>query len=77
MYTPDGLGNYRALWTRDFTYMVENAGDLIPKKDIENGIEYLLAGAADDGWIPDRVGPSGKACYTAGGPGLLQITILL
>lgn len=23
---PDGKGNYRALWTRDFAYMVEHAG---------------------------------------------------
>jgi hypothetical protein len=32
LYTPDGKGNYRALWTRDFAYMVEGAGDLLPSK---------------------------------------------
>ena len=34
MYTPDGKGNYPSLWTRDFAYMVESAGDLIPEDDI-------------------------------------------
>ena len=68
MYTPDGVGNYCALWTRDFTYMVENAIDLIPSEDIENGINYLLAGADENGWIPDRVEADGTARYTAGGP---------
>ena len=29
IHTPDGIGNYKALWTRDFYYMVEYAGDLI------------------------------------------------
>ena len=29
IYTPDGVGNYKALWTRDFYYMVEYAGDLM------------------------------------------------
>ena len=26
LYTPDGMGNYPCLWTRDFAYMVEYAG---------------------------------------------------
>ena len=68
MYTPDGVGNYCALWTRDFTYMVENAGDLIPAGDIEDGIQYLLDGADENGWIPDRVEADGTLRYTAGGP---------
>ncbi|MCP5516634.1 MAG: acetylxylan esterase [Verrucomicrobiales bacterium] len=68
-YTPDGKGNYRALWTRDFTYMVENAGDLIPEADVEACIQALVAGIREDGAAPDRVRPEGVAVYTAGGEG--------
>lgn len=66
MYTPDGKANYAALWTRDFSYMVEDAGELIPLEDIKNGIEYLMNGIREDGWIPDRVDDMGKVFYTAG-----------
>lgn len=68
MYTPDGMAKYAALWTRDFAYMVEYAGDLIDNTDIKNAIEYLLNGADQNGWIPDRVQKNGAARYTAGGP---------
>ncbi|MFO1019355.1 MAG: hypothetical protein U0903_01450 [Planctomycetales bacterium] len=67
LYTPDGKGNYKALWTRDFAYMVENAGDLMPAEDIERAIRYLLKGVREDGAAPDRVNPEGKAIYVAGG----------
>lgn len=66
LYTPDGKGNYKALWTRDFTYMVENAGDLMPAAEIEAGIRYLLRGQREDGAMPDRVRPDGVAVYVAG-----------
>lgn len=66
MYTPDGLGNYAALWTRDFAYMVEYAGNLMPGEDVRRCIEYLMDGAAKNGWIPDRVDANGNAFYTAG-----------
>lgn len=66
MYTPDGKGNYPALWTRDFAYMVENAKDLISDEDAEKGIEYILSAADDNGWIPDRVYADGNGVYTAG-----------
>ncbi|MFO0889050.1 MAG: hypothetical protein U0790_07865 [Isosphaeraceae bacterium] len=68
LYTPDGRGNYRALWTRDFAYMVENAGDLIPTDDVEACLRYLLRGQRDDGAIPDRVDPEGLPIYVAGSP---------
>lgn len=29
LYTPDGVGNYDALWVRDFGYMAEYCGDLM------------------------------------------------
>ena len=67
MYTPDGVASYAAFWTRDFSYMVEEAKELIPSEDIEKGIEYLLRGADQNGWIPDRVESDGYAKYTAGG----------
>ena len=66
MYTPDGMGNYAALWTRDFFYMVDDAGELIPLEDIKNGIQYLLDALREDGWAPDRVDRHGTPFYTAG-----------
>lgn len=66
MYTPDGKGNYKAFWTRDFTYMVENSLELMPPEDVERGIAFLLSHAALDGWIPDRVEGSCTPKYTAG-----------
>jgi len=68
LYTPDGKGNYRALWTRDFTYMVENAGDLMPAAEVEAAIRYLIHGIRADGATPDRVQPDGLAVYTGGPP---------
>lgn len=66
MYTPDGKASYGALWTRDFAYMAEYAGDLIPAEDIRQCIEYLLAGENTDGWMPDRVEKDGFVRYAAG-----------
>ena len=36
--TPDGMGNYDALWARDFAYMAEYAGDLIPDSLLQDVI---------------------------------------
>jgi hypothetical protein len=66
LYTPDGEGNYAALWTRDFCYMVENAFELFPEHHIHDAILYLLNGQRDDGCIPDRVQSDGLAVYCAG-----------
>ena len=66
LHTPDGVGNYRALWTRDFQYMVEYAGGLLDPKEVEASILYLLGGQRDDGCIPDRVNVAGVPVY---GPG--------
>ncbi len=66
LYTPDGRGNYRALWTRDFAYMVENAGDLLPPEHVEAGLRYLVRAIRADGAAPDRVRPDGVAVYVAG-----------
>jgi hypothetical protein len=66
LYTPDGEGNYAALWTRDFGYMVENAIDILPLEDVRKAIVYLLNGQRSDGCIPDRVQADGLAVYSAG-----------
>ena len=69
--TPDGMGNYDALWTRDFAYMAEYAGDLIPDALLQDGVEYLLSHQRQtDGWYPDRVDTHGTAIYSAGNPDL-------
>ncbi|HKJ78317.1 MAG TPA: hypothetical protein VKA10_02230 [Prolixibacteraceae bacterium] len=69
IYTPDGIGNYKALWTRDFYYMVEFAGDLINKEEIKASIYYLMSGQRADGCMPDRVNAEGKPIYSPGAPG--------
>lgn len=66
LFTPDGSGHYRALWTRDFAYMVRNAGDLIEPDLIRPAIEFLLRGRRADGCMPDRVTASGKPVYAPG-----------
>lgn len=68
IYFPDGSGHYAALWTRDFCYMVEGAGPLIPKEEILAGIDYLLAGQREDGYVPDRVAADGTAIFFPGPP---------
>lgn len=69
IHTPDGVGNYKSLWTRDFYYMVEYAGDLLDKEDIKASIYYLLNGQREDGCMPDRVNAEGKPVYSPGAPG--------
>ncbi len=70
LYTPDGQGHYAALWTRDFAYMLQHAGDLIPQDDALAAVRYLLAGVREtDGAAPDRVQADGVAVYVAGPAG--------
>ena len=66
LFTPDGQGNYGALWTRDFAYMVENAYDLLDPHEVRAAIVTLLRGQRADGCIPDRVQVDGTAVYSAG-----------
>ncbi|MHB0877555.1 MAG: MGH1-like glycoside hydrolase domain-containing protein [Anaerolineae bacterium] len=66
LYVPDGRGNYKALWTRDFAYMLENAGHLIPPQEAEGCIRFLLRGQRSEGVVPDRVRPDGVAIYVGG-----------
>ena len=69
LFTPDGVGNYDALWTRDFCYMVEYCGDLMDPEEIRGCIEYTIARQRDDGWMPDRSELGGDAVYAAGAKG--------
>lgn len=69
LYTPDGVANYNALWLRDFSYMTEYAGNLIPPKDIIRCIRFSIQHRREDGWMPDRVTASGKGIYAAGEDG--------
>ena len=69
IHTPDGVGNYKALWTRDFYYMVEYAGDLMDPNEIKASIYYLLNGQREDGCIPDRVNVAGQPVYSPGPQG--------
>ncbi len=66
LYYPDTGGTYGACWTRDFCYMVEGAGHLIPPDEILGCIDYLLAGQREDGTIPDRVRADGVPIYYPG-----------
>ena len=59
-------GGYGACWTRDFCYMVEGAGQLIPAEEILACIDFLLKGQREDGAMPDRVRSDGKPVYMAG-----------
>ena len=70
LYCPDGNIFYRGIWTRDFCYLVEGAGDMIPGEDIERGIEYILRHQRPDGGIPTSIGPSGPpGFFTVGEKG--------
>jgi len=66
LFAPDGSGHYQALWTRDFQYMVEHAGDLMDRKLVRAAIVFLLGGQRPDGCMPDRVTATGKPVYSPG-----------
>ena len=68
IHTPDGVGNYKALWTRDSYYFVEYAGDLLDADEIKATIYYLIKGQRADGCIPDRVNKEGVPVYSPGAP---------
>ncbi len=67
LHTPDGIGHYKALWTRDFYYYLKFAGDLISKEQAKASLIYTAAGQRVDGCIPDRVNAQGIPIYSPGG----------
>ncbi len=67
LHTPDGIGHYKALWTRDYYYMVKYAGDLMDLNEVKRAIEFILSGQREDGCIPDRVKADGTPIYSPGG----------
>ena len=69
LFTPDAVGNYDALWIRDFGYMVEYCGDLMDADQIMACIEYTIRGQRADGWMADRMEAGGDAVYAAGAKG--------
>ncbi|MDD3212502.1 MAG: hypothetical protein PHY64_02455 [Eubacteriales bacterium] len=66
LFTPDGKASYNALWLRDFSYMVEYAGECVSDREIENCVRFAIGGKRDDGWMPDRIYADGTAVYAAG-----------
>ncbi|MGD9494737.1 MAG: hypothetical protein AB7Y46_00375 [Armatimonadota bacterium] len=63
LITPAGSGKYSGMYTRDLCYAVEGAGRLIPPEEIAAAIDYLFARQRDDGLMPNRVEPDGRAIY--------------
>ncbi len=68
IYTPDGVGNYGALWTRDFYYMLQ-IFDGFDQDKVKEAIQYLINGIREDGVAPDRRRVDGIPVYEAGGMG--------
>ena len=69
LQTPDGVGHYKALWTRDFYYQYRYAGEFLDPKEVKAAIEYLLDAQRDDGCMPDRVRADGVAVFSPGALG--------
>lgn len=69
LFTPDAVGNYDALWLRDFGYMVMYCADLMDPEEVRGCIDYAIRGRREDGWMPDRVEAGGDAVYAAGAKG--------
>ncbi len=63
LFKPDGKGRYNALWTRDFAYMAEYAGELMDPQDVYFNLKYLMDHVSPEGWIPDRVCADGYTSY--------------
>lgn len=65
VFTPDCQNCYGALWTRDFEYMVEYAGEFLEPREIGQCIQLIINGISGDGVVPDRVDREGPV-YVAG-----------
>jgi len=54
---------YRAIWTRDFSYMLQYAPELFQPDEIKAAIQYILDRQRADGAIPDHVSAAGEANF--------------
>lgn len=68
LFRPDGGGNYNALWTRDFCYMLEGLPGYIQHEDAVQAYFFIVNRQGEDGAIPDRVGLEGEAYFNVFGP---------
>jgi hypothetical protein len=65
-FTPDASAFYKAMWTRDFFYMVDGVPECATDEEVHNACTYLLNGQREDGVIPDRRDADGVSIYSAG-----------
>jgi len=69
LFTPDGVASYNALWLRDFSYMMEYAGESVRPDEAVGCVRFAIGGRREDGWMPDRIYANGRAIYAAGEAG--------
>jgi hypothetical protein len=69
LFTPDGVASYNALWLRDFSYMMEYAGESVQPDEAVGCVRFAIGGRREDGWMPDRIYADGRAIYAAGEAG--------
>lgn len=67
LFRPDAGGNYNALWTRDFCYMLEGLPRRIKREDAVKAYFFIVNRQRGDGAIPDRVGIDGEPYYNVFG----------
>lgn len=65
-FTPDASAFYKAMWTRDFFYMVDGVPECATDDELHHACVYLLNGQREDGTIPDRRDADGVSIYSAG-----------
>ncbi len=63
LYHPDGSGNYRGIWCRDFAYITDNVPELLPPAEIKDAYYYLIRHQRADGGMPSSVSREGKPGY--------------
>lgn len=66
VFWTDAEHHYGLLFTRDFGYFVEFAGDLMTADETKGYLEFILEGQRKDGCIPDRVNADGVPIYSPG-----------
>nr|BAK02271.1 predicted protein [Hordeum vulgare subsp. vulgare] len=73
LFTPDASAFYGAQWTRDLSYMVQYAPNLLQQLErsssrllVEDAIRYTFQRQRSDGCMPDRVQADGLAVYSPG-----------